>query len=81
MPELTGQSVQLLGERGHHHVVLHDVRHLLLQVLLIESNQGIGAGVPNLNDRAIIPAVCKAVLKCIPLSLYIAGQISAAPLS
>ena len=54
---LTGEAVQLPGERGHNDVVLHDVCHLVLQVLLIESNQGIRAGIPNLNERPIIPAV------------------------
>lgn len=38
---LTGQTVQLFGERSHDDVVLHDVRHLVLQVLLIECDQGI----------------------------------------
>lgn len=63
---LTGQPVQLFSERGHNDVVLHDVRHLVLQVLLIESDQGIGAGIPNLNERPIMPAVYKSILKCIP---------------
>ena len=54
---LTGEAVQLPGESGHNDVVLHDVCHLILQVVLIESNQGIRAGIPNLNERPIIPAV------------------------
>lgn len=78
---LTGQAVQLFGERSHNDVVLHDVCHLVLQVLLIECDQGIRAGIPNLNERLIMPAVYKSILKCIPLSLYIAGQRSAASLS
>lgn len=78
---LTGQTVQLFSERSHNDVVLHNVRHLVLQVLLIESDQGIRAGVPNLNERLIMPAVYKSILKIIPLSLYIAGQRSAASLS
>lgn len=38
---LTRQTVQLSSERGHDQVVLHDVRHLVLHVLLIECDQGI----------------------------------------
>jgi len=56
---LTGQAVQLLSERGHNDVVLHDVRHLVLMVLLIKCDQDIGAGVPNLNERHVTPAVYK----------------------
>ena len=78
---LTGQTAQLFGECSHNDVVLHDVRHLVLHVVLIESDQGIGAGIPNLNERPITPAVYKSILKCIPLHLYIAGQRSAASLS
>lgn len=56
---LTRQRVQLFGEGSHNDVVLHNVRHLLLQVLLVECDQGIGAGVPNLKQRfslATIPS-------------------------
>lgn len=63
---LTRQAVQLLSECGHHKVILHDVRHLVQQVVLIECDQGIGAGVPNLNERPITAAVHKPVLKRIP---------------
>lgn len=45
---LTRQRVQLFGEGSHNDVVLHNVGHLLLQVLLIECDQGIRAGIPNL---------------------------------
>ena len=78
---LTGQAVQLFGDCSHNDVVLHDVCHLVLQVLLIECDQGIRAGIPNLNERLITPAVYESILKCIPLFLYIAGQRSAASLS
>lgn len=47
----TGERVQLPGQRGHHHVVLHDVGHLVLEVLLVERDQGVGAGVPNLKEK------------------------------
>lgn len=67
---LTGQTVQLLSECCHDDVILHDVCHLVLQVLLIECDQGIRAGIPNLNERPIMPAVYKSILKCIP-STYI----------
>lgn len=63
---LTGQTVQLFSECSHNDVILHDVRHLVLQVLLIESDQGIRAGIPNLNERPIMTAVYKSILKCIP---------------
>lgn len=48
---LTRERVQLFGEGSHNDVVLHDVRHLLLQVVLIEGDQGIRAGIPNLKKR------------------------------
>lgn len=48
---LTRQRVQLFGEGSHNDVVLHNVRHLLLQVLFIECDQGIRAGIPNLEKR------------------------------
>lgn len=62
-PELTRQSVQLFGDRGHNDVILHNVRHLFKQVLLIECDQGIWAGIPNLNERLIMAAVYKSMLK------------------
>lgn len=65
---LTRQTVQLSSERGHDQVVLHDVRHLVLHVLLIECDQGIWAGIPNLNERLITPAVYKSILKRISVS-------------
>lgn len=68
---LTGQTIQLFSERSHDHIILHDVCHLVLQVLLIECDQGIRAGIPNLNERLIISAVYKSMLKCIALYLYI----------
>ena len=67
---LTGQTIQLFSERRHDHIILHDVCHFVLQVVLIERDQGIGAGIPNLNERLIIPAVCQSMLKCIALYLY-----------
>lgn len=51
---LTGQTVQLFGECSHHDVILHDVCHLILEVLFIEGDQGIGAGVPHLNKRLVM---------------------------
>lgn len=38
---LTGQTVQLFGEGSNNDVVLYNVSHLVLQVLLIERDQGI----------------------------------------
>lgn len=38
---LTRQTVQLFSECSHNDVVLHNVGHLVLQVLLIECDQGI----------------------------------------
>lgn len=38
---VTRESVQLFGEGGHDDVVLNDVRHLVLQILLIKCNQSI----------------------------------------
>lgn len=55
---LTRQRVQLLGEGSHNDVVLHDVRHLLLQVLLVEGDQGIRAGIPNLEKRVSLGTTC-----------------------
>lgn len=73
---LTRQAVQLLGERSHNDVILHDVRHLVLQVLLIERDQGIRAGIPNLNERPIMPAVYKVYpSKHPPLPIYRAEHI------
>lgn len=60
---LTGQSVHLFGDGRHNDVILHNVRHLVKQVLLIECDQGIRAGIPNLNERLIMPTVYKSVLK------------------
>ena len=65
---LTRQSVQLLGDCSHNDVILHNVCHLVLQVLLIKCDQGIRAGIPNLNERLIMPAVDKSMLKCIPFT-------------
>lgn len=48
---LTRQRIQLFGEGSHNNVVLYNVRHLLLQVLLIKCDQGIRAGIPNLKKR------------------------------
>lgn len=56
-PRPTGERVQLSGQRGHHHVVLHDVGHLVLKVLLVERDQGVGAGIPNLKVKLVMPAV------------------------
>lgn len=78
---LTRQTVQLLSACCHDDVILHDVCHLVLQVLLIECDQGIRAGIPNLNKRLIMPAVYKSVLECISLYLYMAGHKSATSLS
>lgn len=63
---LTRKSIKLSGDRNHHDVILHDVRHFILQVLLIECDQGIWAGIPNLNERPIMPAVYESMPKCIP---------------
>ncbi len=68
---LTGQTFQLFRECSNDDVVLNDVRHLVLQVLLIECDQGIRASIPNLNDRPITLAVNKSFLKCFPPFLYI----------
>lgn len=55
---LTRQRVQLFGEGSHNDVVLHDVRHLLLEVLLVECDQGIRAGIPNLEKRFSLGSTC-----------------------
>ena len=73
---LTRQAVQLFSERSHNDVILHDVRHLVLQVLLIERDQGIRAGIPNLNERPIMPAVYKVYpSKHPPIPIYRAEHI------
>lgn len=59
---LTRQTVQLFSERSHNDVILHDVRHLVLQVVLIERDQGVWARIPNLNERPITPVVFKSIL-------------------
>lgn len=48
---VTRESVQLFGEGGHNDVVLNDVRHLVLQILLIKCNQSIWTSIPNLKQR------------------------------
>lgn len=48
---VTRESLQLFGEGGHNDVVLNDVRHLVLQILLIKCNQGIWTSIPNLKRR------------------------------
>lgn len=45
--ELTWHSLQLLRESVHDDVVLHYVAHVV-QVVLVEHDQGLGAGVPHL---------------------------------
>lgn len=76
---LTGQVVQLFSECSHNDVVLHNVCHLVLHVLLVEGDQDIGAGIPNLNGRLIVTAVYR--FYAYPLSLNIAGPRSGASLS
>lgn len=73
-PVLTGQSVQLFGDRGHNDVILHDVCHLVKQVLLIERDQGIRAGIPNLNESLIMAAVYKSMLLEIPFPYIELGR-------
>lgn len=65
---LTRQNVQLFSECSHNDVVLYNVCHLVLQVLLIERDQGIGAGIPNLNETPIMLVVYEPILKCIPFT-------------
>lgn len=48
---VTRESLQLFGEGGHNDIVLNDVRHLILQILLIKCNQGIWTSIPNLKQR------------------------------
>lgn len=48
---VTRESLQLFGEGSHNDVVLNDVRHLVLQILLIKCNQGIWTSIPNLKQR------------------------------
>lgn len=64
---LTREILQLFCQGCHNDVVLHNVCHLVLQVLLIECNQGIRAGIPNLNEKSIIPVVNNSILKRIPI--------------
>lgn len=69
---LTGQTVQLFSECCHDDVILHNVRHLVLHVLLIECDQGIRAGIPNLNTTLVMPVVHKSLP--LNLSTYIWEQ-------
>lgn len=74
---LTRQCVQLFGEGSHNDVVLHNVCHLLLQVLLVERDQGIRAGIPNLKERFSLGAT--TFLRFISLHCpLVKGEVGAA---